>query len=147
MGMMSESISNLFKKPATNMYPFTPYTPIKDTRGLFQMDHKTCIHCGLCAKACPCGIIKVDRAKKHYEILVSGCILCYRCADTCPKKCITFREKYNEPTDSRTVIVYETLPKGSKPPKGAEVVSKEDTDAGTEYVYKIKVPSPGKQMK
>jgi ech hydrogenase subunit F len=155
MGMFGEAWSNLFKKPFTKLYPFEKYTPIKATRGRYEMDAKLCIHCGLCAKACPANAIVVDKTKKRNEININACILCYRCVDTCPKDCVSFREQYTEPTTARTLLVFEFLPKGQKPPEGAKVETKENipakegvegkpgTEASTLYSYTIDAPKPG----
>lgn len=136
--MFGEALKNLFSKPFTHLYPFEEYKPIKDTRGRYMMDYEKCIHCGLCERNCPAAVIKVDREKKRNEINISGCILCYRCQDVCPKNCIYFREQYAEPTSHRTLLVYEMLPKGEKPPKGADIEEKKKVEGGTIYVYKIK---------
>jgi ech hydrogenase subunit F len=140
--MFSEAIGNLFKKPATRLYPVEKYEPVKDTRGRFQMDVKKCIFCGLCEKACPANVISVDKTRKRHETITSGCILCYRCADVCPKDCISFREQYAPPTLKRTALVHEILLAGAEPPNGAVVEEKEPTEGGTAYAYTIELARP-----
>lgn len=135
--MFGEAIRNLFSKPFTHLYPYEKYKPIKKTRGRYIMKYEDCVHCGMCERHCPSSVIKVDRESKRNTININGCILCYRCADVCPKKCIYFREQYAEPTTSRTLLVYEKLPKGKKPPKRAKVEDKKIVKDGIIYAYLI----------
>jgi ech hydrogenase subunit F len=140
--MFGESFGNLFKKPATQIYPAEKYEPIERTRGRYEMDIKKCIFCGLCEKACPANVIKVDKAGKRHITITSGCILCYRCADVCPKDCISFREQYAPPTSGRTAFIHEILPAGSRPPEGAVVEQSEPFEGGTAYAYTLVVEKP-----
>ncbi|MEM2870407.1 MAG: 4Fe-4S binding protein [Thermoplasmata archaeon] len=143
MGMFSQAISNLFKKPFTKLYPAEKYEPIKDTRGRFVMDVTRCIFCGLCERNCPAAVIKVDKARKRHETVISGCILCYRCQEVCPKGCISFREHYAPPTVARTALVHEILPRGQEPARGAAVEERKDVEGGTAWAYTIELPLPG----
>ena len=101
-----------------------------------------CMTCEPCYVACPAKVINVDAKKKRNEINISGCILCYRCADVCPTGCIEFREQYGAPTGARTVVVYEKLPKGKEPPAGAVIEAKEEVEDGTWWTYTADVQRP-----
>lgn len=62
-----------------------PYGALLGLIGLFspakiKRDTKSCIDCGLCAKACP-SFIKVDRVKTVYS---DECSMCLNCVDVCP---------------------------------------------------------------
>lgn len=78
------------------------YDAIHVVDGVAQVDHDKCIGCGMCAKACPKGIIDIH--KKSQKVLVkcfncdlgkdtraactAGCIGCKKCEKTCPHDAI-----------------------------------------------------------
>ena len=64
------------------------------TYGKIAVDIENCILCGLCARACPTGIITVDRKDtKSWTIDRDGCIQCGCCIDACKKQqCIGFAQ-------------------------------------------------------
>jgi len=135
MGLLGESLKNLFSKPATKLYPVEKYTPVEGYRGEYDMDQSTCIYCGLCARACPAGCITVDKKTSSYRINVTRCISCLACQRACPKQSIHFSEKYTAPTLTRKWKFFQTLPEGQKPPTGAEIVKKTKSDKGVLWVY------------
>ncbi|MDD4004413.1 MAG: 4Fe-4S dicluster domain-containing protein [Elusimicrobiaceae bacterium] len=96
--MLKITLANLFRKPATNLYPFVPGTSYPNTRGEVENAVENCIFCGICQRRCPSGAITVDRAKGEWKIDRLRCIVCGNCADLCPKKCLTLASKYPEPT-------------------------------------------------
>ena len=49
-----------------------------------------CTGCGLCAKNCPMGNLKVENGK---AISLDKCAMCYRCISSCPKQAITLLGK------------------------------------------------------
>jgi len=53
--------------------------------GKKKVDRKECTECGVCAKNCPSGAIKLD----PYPRFGNECIACWRCINTCPADCIT----------------------------------------------------------
>jgi ferredoxin-type protein NapH len=52
-----------------------------------QGDYGLCIRCGQCNRKCPMSI-DVREQVKGGGVVVSDCILCCECVDTCPKKAI-----------------------------------------------------------
>lgn len=96
--MLKMTLANMFKKPATHLYPFEPGTSFPNTRGEVMNAVESCIFCGICQRRCPTGAITVDRAKGEWKIDRLRCIVCGNCADLCPKKCLTLDNKYPEPT-------------------------------------------------
>jgi len=88
-------ISSLFKSPACEMYPVKPARFYDGTRGSIVNDASKCTLCTLCAKKCPTGAIKVDRAGGKWEINPFKCILCNECAHFCPPKSLTMINQYN----------------------------------------------------
>lgn len=53
--------------------------------GLNYKAKKDCVGCGLCAKNCPVGNIKMKNGKPKFG---SKCTICARCSFHCPKDCI-----------------------------------------------------------
>ncbi|GMU85555.1 MAG: hypothetical protein AMXMBFR48_07970 [Ignavibacteriales bacterium] len=80
------------------------FSPVKITR-----NSKSCIDCGLCAKACP-SAIKVDKVTRVFS---DECTMCLSCVDICPVKdtlyqenIITKRKRSNFATVAGIVIIY-----------------------------------------
>ena len=74
----------------------------------FVVDEEKCIHCGMCVKDCPSGIISFDEnknpvVKKQDE---SCCIKCQHCLAICPVGAISVCDKKPEDSD----ICDENLP-------------------------------------
>lgn len=53
--------------------------------GLITIDERTCTQCGICAKACPVGIINLSEGfPSTIEKIEKGCITCGHCVAACP---------------------------------------------------------------
>jgi len=52
-----------------------------------QADYELCIRCGQCNRKCPMSINVRDQVKQG-GVILSDCILCCECIDTCPKKAL-----------------------------------------------------------
>jgi formate hydrogenlyase subunit 6/NADH:ubiquinone oxidoreductase subunit I len=84
------AFSSIFKKSATQKYPFVKASVADGFRGKQIFDIEKCISCGLCSKDCPANAIEmIDvEGKKRPLFHLDRCVFCYQCADTCPKKAI-----------------------------------------------------------
>jgi ech hydrogenase subunit F len=111
--MGASALFNLFKKPATLMYPFKKRVPFEATRGHISIDFPKCIHCTICAKKCPADAINVDRANKVWEIEHLRCVACGACVEVCPKKCLTMENSYNAPVDQGEKASMKEVHKGA----------------------------------
>jgi len=57
----------------------------EDVMGLIAVDEQKCTQCGLCARACPAGIIIADEGfPRTVEKIEKGCITCGHCVAVCP---------------------------------------------------------------
>jgi NAD-dependent dihydropyrimidine dehydrogenase PreA subunit len=53
--------------------------------GFLTIDDQKCTQCGLCARACPVGIVVlVDGLPRTVEKIEKGCITCGHCVAVCP---------------------------------------------------------------
>ena len=53
MDFSKQAIKNLFSKPATSNYPFTPKEYPERSRGHIEINIDDCIMCGMCMRKCP----------------------------------------------------------------------------------------------
>ncbi|MFH1474145.1 MAG: 4Fe-4S dicluster domain-containing protein [Candidatus Aenigmatarchaeota archaeon] len=83
MGITTEAIKNLFKKPFTRRYPKEKLKPYKRFRGRIKYYPKRCIGCRLCEKYCPVGAVKFHK-KGKIDFDLGICVTCGMCQDVCP---------------------------------------------------------------
>ena len=79
-------LKNLFSKPATVGYPFEPAHYPERMRGHVEIRIEDCISCGLCARNCPPGALKVDRAAGTWTINRFDCVQCGNLHQCLPQK-------------------------------------------------------------
>ena len=108
-------LKNLFSKPATTGYPFEPAHYPERMRGHVEIKIDACISCGLCARSCPPGALKVDRAAGTWTINRFDCVQCGNCVNVCPKKCLDMMPGYTAPGPVKAVETFTRAPK--EPPK------------------------------
>jgi NAD(P)H-quinone oxidoreductase subunit I len=91
--MLSEVLPALFKKPATEKYPFEKQEAPAQVRGLLKWDPEKCTGCQLCVKDCPADALHMDiidrKAKRfvmHYH--ADRCIYCGQCVVNCRFDCL-----------------------------------------------------------
>ncbi len=84
------AFSSIFKKPATQKYPFVKASIAEQFRGKQVFDTDKCLGCGLCSKDCPANAIDMVaiEGKKRPLFHLDRCIFCYQCSDSCPKNAI-----------------------------------------------------------
>ncbi len=116
MGINTEVLKNLFKKPFTKRYPKQKVKPPERYRGKLAVEWKDCISCGLCRMICPTEAItlgmKVERIKSgkitYKKILhpirsinIGRCVSCGLCVEICPKKIISFTDEFELASKTR----------------------------------------------
>ena len=95
--MIRQVLSSLFKKPATNLYPFNKFEMPDKFRGKIVFDPELCVGCKLCMKDCPAGAInikKVGEKKFEAEFDLGKCVYCAQCTETCFKKALKFTGEF-----------------------------------------------------
>jgi len=86
--MLGEIVPSLFKKPATDLYPFERNPAPERLRGRLVWNVDNCVGCNMCMKDCPTGAIKiytVDKKAKRYVMryYTDRCIFCSQCVQNC----------------------------------------------------------------
>ncbi len=91
--MFGDIIRSLFKRPATEKYPFVKFPAPKQFRGKLIWDPEKCTGCQLCVKDCPANAIELivlDRAAKKFVFRyhIDACIYCGQCEKNCRSQCL-----------------------------------------------------------
>jgi formate hydrogenlyase subunit 6/NADH:ubiquinone oxidoreductase subunit I len=89
--MIPEVLRSVFKKPATNMYPFEKLEMPAKFRGKLKFYPEKCIGCKLCMRDCPSAASVINKLEDNTfeaRINLGRCIYCAQCVDTCPKKAL-----------------------------------------------------------
>ena len=86
--MLSDVSGSLFRRPATEKYPFVRYEAPQRLRGQVQWDPQNCTGCGICAKDCPANaldVIVLDKAAKRFVLRyhLDRCTFCAQCVTSC----------------------------------------------------------------
>ena len=86
--MLSDVSSALFRRPATENYPFVRQRNPPGLRSFLKLNPETCTGCGLCAMDCPANAIQVtvlDRKAKRFvfSYYTDRCLFCGQCVETC----------------------------------------------------------------
>lgn len=113
------TITTMYKKPVTRMYPDEKPVLPGVYRGLHAMRRhpdgsEVCIACGLCAAYCPthCISIKTGEGEDHkkvlmsYEIEILRCLFCGYCVEACPVRALTMTQEYELASYGKESLLY-----------------------------------------
>ncbi len=95
--MFGDILRSLFKKPATELYPFVKKEAPTNLRGALHYDPEKCTGCQLCIKDCPANaieLITVDKANKRFVMRYhpDRCVFCSQCVQNCRFNCLSMSD-------------------------------------------------------
>ena len=124
MGVVSEALKNLIKKPSTRKYPKEKPKIPENFRGKLIFDKKLCIACGLCKAICPTHAIKLKEKREEIKIEntkskkgsfvckyfidsidIGKCVSCGLCVNICPKDVISFTKEFEMAEKDRKKLI------------------------------------------
>lgn len=97
------TFKHTFEPAITIQYPEQMPFLQERFRGCLAFDFKKCIVCGLCTKACPNNVLKLETeipagSKKKqlvtYTIDLQYCMFCNLCVEACPASCLYFTHDF-----------------------------------------------------
>lgn len=95
--MIREVMASLFKKPATEQYPFVRGDLPEHYRGQIHFDPSLCTGCRACMRDCPSDAIKIKKVgDKKFEATfqLDRCLYCAQCTDSCTRKALKITQNY-----------------------------------------------------
>jgi len=92
--MLSDVARSLFRRPATQRYPFERRVAPARLRGMLMWDAGKCTGCALCNKDCPAHaieLITLDKKNKRFVMRyhVDRCTFCAQCVENCRFGCLS----------------------------------------------------------
>jgi formate hydrogenlyase subunit 6/NADH:ubiquinone oxidoreductase subunit I len=91
--MFGDIFQSLFKRPATEYYPFERHDTPERLRGQLYYDPTKCSGCQMCTRDCPSEaieLITIDKATKRYVMRyhIDRCTFCAQCVKSCNFNCL-----------------------------------------------------------
>jgi formate hydrogenlyase subunit 6/NADH:ubiquinone oxidoreductase subunit I len=86
--MLGDVSRSLFKRPATELYPFERREAPGRLRGMLVFDPDKCTGCKICMRDCPARaleLVVVDKATKRFAMKfhIDRCTYCAQCVVSC----------------------------------------------------------------
>ncbi|MHA1513524.1 MAG: 4Fe-4S binding protein [Candidatus Hodarchaeales archaeon] len=90
--VIREAVTNLFRSPVTNLFPFVDSVPLPPNfRGAPKVDPENCTVCRVCERECPTHCITITEAGEEsdrgdhftHSILLAQCMFCGTCEEMC----------------------------------------------------------------
>ncbi len=91
--MFGDIFKSLFKKPATEKYPFERNPDPERLRGKLYWDPEKCSGCMMCVRDCPANALElevIDRVNKKFVMRYhyNRCTFCDQCVVSCRFNCL-----------------------------------------------------------
>jgi NAD(P)H-quinone oxidoreductase subunit I len=91
--ILRDALRSLFRRPATERYPFEKNPAPAALRGKLTWDPEKCSGCSLCVKDCPSNaieLITIDKANKRFVMRYHAdrCTFCAQCVQNCRFACM-----------------------------------------------------------
>jgi formate hydrogenlyase subunit 6/NADH:ubiquinone oxidoreductase subunit I len=91
--MLAEVVRSLFRRPATERYPFERQAAPERLRGALTWNPEKCTGCCLCVTDCPAQAIELvvlDKKNKQFVLQYHAdrCTFCAQCVQSCRFGCI-----------------------------------------------------------
>jgi len=86
--MLGDISRSLFKRPATELYPYERHPAPERLRGELEFDAAKCTGCRICVRDCPAmalDVVVLDKATKRFvmRFYSDRCTFCAQCVVSC----------------------------------------------------------------